>query len=221
MNPLRDLVTLDVVVDPLYDQNCYVLRRRDTDAVLVVDPGLQHPAVLELLERSGLRVERILATHGHGDHVNGVPAVRAAHGCSAFIHPADRELLPYVSRLPGIPADTPPVEFDQDLTTDVDMEWQGLHIRALHTPGHTRGSVCILVQLDGPVPDLIAGDTLFRRGVGRTDLPGGSWDELLFSIENTLYRLPSETVVRPGHGPSTSIGEESSENPFVVHPRYR
>ena len=112
---LRDLVQLSIVVDPTYDQNCYVLRRRDTRSALVLDPGLQHPRTLELLEREGLACERILLTHGHPDHVNGVPAVKSVHGCEAAIHAEDRPLLEWASRLPGIPADLPPVICEGDL----------------------------------------------------------------------------------------------------------
>ena len=98
---LRDLVELAIVVDPTFDQNCYVLHRRDTEDVLIVDPGLQHPRTLALLEQRGLHCDRILLTHGHPDHVNGVPAVKAAHGCDAAIHPDDREQLEAVRYLPG------------------------------------------------------------------------------------------------------------------------
>lgn len=213
---LRDLVQLHVVTDPLYDQNCYVVRRRDTDACVVVDPGLQAGALLELLERERLRCERVLLTHGHPDHTSGVPAVKAAHGCPASIHDADRWLLELEIRLPGIPPDLPPVVCEDALGDGDVLRWQGLELAVLHTPGHTPGSVCFLVG-----PDLLAGDTLFRRSVGRADLPGGDWDALMFSIEDRLYSLPPETVVHPGHGESTTVGEEMAGNPFVVHPRYR
>lgn len=213
---LRDQIDLHVVVDDTFDQNSYILHRRDTDACLVIDPGLQHARVLELLERRGLRCERILLTHGHADHVNGVPAVRAAHGCAAAIHPEDRPMLAYATRLPGVRADLPEVVAEIDLVPGETVEWQQVGVRVLHTPGHTRGSVCFLVT-----PDLVAGDTLFQRSVGRTDLPGGDWATLMFSIENVLYELPPETVVHPGHGPSTTVREEMVHNPFVVHPRYR
>lgn len=213
---LRDLVELAVVVDPTFDQNCYVLRRRDTDEVLLVDPGLQHERTLSLLDGRGLRCVRILLTHGHPDHVSGVPAVKAVHGCPAAIHPEDREMLAQTARLRIIPQDLPPVVAEEDLVPGSVTTWQGLDIATLHTPGHTRGSVCFLVG-----PDLLSGDTLFQRGVGRTDLPGGDWNALTLSIEGTLYRLPPETVVYPGHGPSTTLREEMRYNPFVVHPRYR
>lgn len=213
---LRDLVQLTIVTDRHYDQNCYLLRRRDTDGVIVVDPGLQHADVLEVLERGGLRADRILLTHGHPDHVSGVPAVRAAHGCSAAIHPDDREQLAFVTMLPGVPRDLPPVECDEELADGQVIAWNELQIQVLHTPGHTRGSVSFLVGRD-----LIAGDTLFHRSIGRTDLPGGSFDALLFSIQSRLYTLPPDTVVHPGHGVKTTIREEMELNPFTVHPRYR
>jgi len=213
---LRDLVQLAIVVDPVFDQNCYVVRRRDSQSVLVVDPGLQHPRLLETLEREGLRCERILLTHGHPDHVNGVPAVKAAHGCDAAIHPDDHEQLAAVRHLPGVPPDLPDIVCELELHDGDRISWHGLDINVVHTPGHTRGSVCFLFG-----DDLIAGDTLFQRGVGRTDLPGGSWPALLFSIEHKLYTLPQDIVVYPGHGPRTTIREEMELNPFVVHPRYR
>jgi len=213
---LRELVELAIVVDPTFDQNCYVLRRRDTQDALVIDPGLQHPRTIDLLERRALRCDRILLTHGHPDHVNGVPAVKAAFGCEAAIHPDDREQLAAVRFLPGVPPDLPDVVCEQDLQDGEVIDWHDLSIEVLHTPGHTKGSVCLRVG-----PDLYAGDTLFKQGVGRTDLPGGSWPELVFSIENRLYTLPPETVVYPGHGQRTVIRDEMELNPFVVHPRYR
>jgi len=213
---LRSLVELAIVVDPSFDQNCYVLHRRDTDAAVVIDPGLQHPQVLELLERHGLRCERILLTHGHPDHVNGVPALKAAHRCPAALHRDDTEQLSRLRLLPGVPEDAPEVEIDEHLEDGQLLHWHDLDIEVLHTPGHTRGSVCFRFG-----QNLVAGDTLFRRGVGRTDLLGGSWPALIFSIEQRLYTLPPSTVVHPGHGASTTIAEEISGNPFVVHPRYR
>jgi hydroxyacylglutathione hydrolase len=213
---LRDLVELTVVIDPMYDQNCYVLHRRDSDAAIVIDPGLQNAATLELLEARSWRCERILLTHGHGDHVNGVPAVVAAYGCRVALHADDREQLVTMRFLPGIPEDVPDVAIDDDLSDGQVIVWHGLDIGVIHTPGHTRGSVCFVAGTD-----LMSGDTLFRRGVGRADLPGGDWRQLLVSIEQRVYALPPDTVVHPGHGLTTTIAEEMASNPFVVHPRYR
>jgi hydroxyacylglutathione hydrolase len=213
---LRDLVDLSVVVDPTYDQNCYVLHRRDSDAAIVVDPGLQHQRALQLLDDNGWRCERILLTHGHGDHVNGVPGVVAVHACPVALHPADREQLVSMRFLPRIPEDTPDVVIDEDLGDGQVIDWHGVSVGVVHTPGHTRGSVCFLLATD-----LISGDTLFARGVGRADLPGGNWQQLMASIEHRLYTLPADTVVYPGHGRSTTIAQEMESNPFIVHPRYR
>jgi hydroxyacylglutathione hydrolase len=216
VDTLRDLLELAVVVDPMYDQNCYVLHRRDSDAAILIDPGLQSGRALHLLEDHGWRCERILLTHGHGDHINGVPAVVAAHHCPVALHPSDREQLVSMRFLPGIPADIPDVHVDEDLADGQVIPWQGLEIGVIHTPGHTRGSVCFLAGAD-----LVSGDTLFRRGVGRADLPGGDWQQLMASVEDRLYVLAPDLVVYPGHGPSTTIGEEMQSNPFVVHPKYR
>src|SRR5947209_5827839 len=148
---LRDLVELAIVVDPVFDQNCYVIRRRDTADVLVIDPGLQHPRLLDVLDKASLKCRRILLTHGHPDHVNGVPAVKAAHGCPAAIHPDDTEQLLAVHHLPGVSADLPDVECEEALHDGQILRWHNLDIAVLHTPGHTRGSVCFLIG-----PDLIA-----------------------------------------------------------------
>jgi glyoxylase-like metal-dependent hydrolase (beta-lactamase superfamily II) len=213
---LRDLIELTVVVDPTYDQNCYVLHRRDSDAAILIDPGLQNGRTLQLLDERGWRCERILLTHGHGDHVNGVPAIVAVHRCPVALHRADRAQLPSMRFLPGIPVDTPDVHIDEDLADGQVIDWHGLDIGVVHTPGHTQGSVCFTAGTD-----LLSGDTLFRRGIGRADLPGGDLPQLMASVEHRLYVLAPDTVVHPGHGPATTVGEEMQSNPFVVHPRYR
>jgi len=193
METLCDLLELTVVVDPTYDQNCYVLHRRDSDAAIVIDPGLQNARTLQLLEGNSWRCERILLTHGHGDHVNGVPAMVASHGCRVALHPADREQLVTMRLLPGIPEDIADVVIDDDLSDGQVILWHGLDIGVIHTPGHTRGSVCFLVGTD-----LLSGDTLFRRGVGRADLPGGDWQRLLVSVEQRLYALPQGRIAGAG-----------------------
>ena len=126
METLRDLLELTVVVDPMYDQNCYVLHRRDSDAALVIDPGLQTPRALQLLEQRSWRCERVLLTHGHVDHVNGVPAVVAAHRCRVALHPDDREQLVTMRFLPGIPDDIPDEVIDDDLTDGQVIAWPGI-----------------------------------------------------------------------------------------------
>lgn len=207
----RDLVQLHAVVDPLFDQNCYILRRRDSDRCLVIDPGLQAQAALRLMEDAGLSCDRILVSHGHPDHVAGIPAVKAAHGCPAAMHALDRPLLGEAGVLPGFPAPPQASVVDEDLSAGQVIGWQELEIAVIHTPGHTPGSVCFLVGTD-----LLSGDTLLRRSIGRTDLPGASPDTLLMSIRDRLYTLRPETVVHPGHGTATTIAEEMRSNPFVA-----
>ncbi len=211
---LRDLVELAVVVDPTYDQNCYVVHRRDTDAAIVIDPGLQSARALQLLEENSWRCERILLTHGHGDHVNGVPAMKKAHRCPVALHPLDGEQLVSMRFLPGIPEDVPDVVVDEDLRDGQVISWHGIDLGVLHTPGHTRGSVCFRLDLDGEQPLLFSGDHLFAGSIGRTDLPFCNPADLAQSLDR-ISRLPPETVVYPGHGMSTTIKEERESNPFL------
>lgn len=209
---LREKVQLSVVEDQLFGQNCYILRRRDTRQAVIIDPGLQAKAVLDLVERDDLQVARILITHGHVDHVAGVPSVEAATHAPVGMHPADLAIIDWhhFAEMPFIPPGFAPFEIDTPLAAGDVLPFEDLALQVLHTPGHTEGSVCFVVGLD-----CFAGDTLFERSVGRTDLPGGDPQKIVFSIRNVLYRLPSETVVYPGHGPKTTIESERLLNPFV------
>ncbi len=209
---LREKLDLAIFPDELFAQNCYLLRRRDTCDCLLIDPGLQHRRVLQHLEKEGLQVALILLTHGHVDHIAGVPAARVATGAPIAMHPDDRPLLEWdrLSQLPFIPASFSPFEIDIELQPAGDLAFQDLALRVLHTPGHTEGSVCFHLGLD-----CFVGDTLFQRSIGRTDLPGGDPEKIIFSIRNVLYRLPPKTVIYPGHGPKTTIEEEILLNPFV------
>jgi len=214
--PLDDLVACTVVVDPVFDQNCYVLLRRDTDQVLVVDPGLQGEEVARLLERRRWRCDAILATHGHPDHVLGVPHLRrVAPTAPLRLNRADWSLLdPDGWRGLGIGQPAPvPIVPDQDLAGGSVVSWLGLELAVRHTPGHTPGSVCLVVA-----GDCFSGDSLFAGSVGRTDLPGGSWPQLLVSIRAQLFTLPGSTVIHPGHGHPTTIAAERRHNPFVREP---
>jgi hydroxyacylglutathione hydrolase len=209
---LREKVAVSVFPDDLFGENCYVIRRRDTAAAVVVDPGLQADRVLEQIRNERLTVERILVTHGHIDHVGGVPALRAATAAPVAMHPDDLAILDWdqFSQLPFLPSGFAPFTIDTNLAHDMTLAFQDLSLRVLQTPGHTEGSVCFLFGLD-----CYAGDTLFQRGIGRTDLPGGDMRKIVFSIRSVLYHLPPKTVVYPGHGPSTTIEEEMLLNPFV------
>ena len=209
---LREKLSLTVFVDELFAQNCYLVRRRDTNRALLVDPGLQVSRVLEAIDREGLSLDRILLSHGHVDHIAGVPAVHAANGAPISMHLDDRAILDWerFAQYPFMPPSFAPFEIQEPLSHDMLIEFADITVRVLHTPGHTEGSICFLVGVD-----CLSGDTLFERGIGRTDLPGGDPRKIVFSIRNLLYALPPETVVYPGHGGRTTIGAEMLLNPFV------
>jgi len=209
---LREKLDVSIFADELFGENCFLIRRRDTAAALVVDPGLQLDRVVRQLREERLTVERILVTHGHIDHVGGVPALHQDTGAPIAMHPDDLAILDWdqLGRLPFIPRGFGPFSIDLGLTHGMTLSFADLSVRVLHTPGHTEGSVCFLFGLD-----CFAGDTLFQRGIGRTDLPGGDMRKIVFSIRDVLYALPPRTVVYPGHGPRTTIEEEMLLNPFV------
>jgi glyoxylase-like metal-dependent hydrolase (beta-lactamase superfamily II) len=209
---LREKLEVSIFPDDLFGENCYLIRRRDTKAALVVDPGLQLDGVRQQIDAEGLTIEQILVTHGHIDHVAGVPAVHAQTGAPIAMHPDDLAILDWgaIAQYPFVPRGFTPFSIDTALTHGLTLAFQDLGLRVLHTPGHTQGSVCYLFGLD-----CFSGDTLFQRGIGRTDLPGGDMRKIVFSIQNVLYALPPKTVVHPGHGPATTIEEEKLLNPFV------
>jgi glyoxylase-like metal-dependent hydrolase (beta-lactamase superfamily II) len=211
---IGDKIEIVSFADPYFDQNCMIVRRRDTHAALVLDPGLQVAAVSDHIEKHDIKVDFILLTHGHVDHVFGVPAIKEQTGARTYMHPLDREQLernPKVVRQFGLdPAVLGHPVIDEELEEGKAVGWQDLAFDVIHTPGHTRGSVTFLLG-----QQLFGGDTLFRRSIGRSDLPGGDFETLMTSIQGKLYALPPETIVYPGHGPATTIGEEMRENPFV------
>src|ERR1700737_1947676 len=209
---LREKLAVSVFPDDLFGENCYLIRRRDTASAVAVDPGLQADRVLERLRQERLTLERILVTHGHIDHVGGVPALHQETGAPVAMHPDDLAILDWdrFGQMPFVPSGFGPFSIDTRLAHDTSLSFQDVALRVLHTPGNTQGSVCFLFGLD-----CFAGDTLFQRGIGRTDLPRGDPQKIVFSIRNVLYRLPPQTVVHPGHGPATTIEEEQLLNPFV------
>lgn len=194
---------------------CSIVACAETGEAAVVDPGGDADEILAEVKRMGVTVELVLHTHGHFDHAMGTHEVVAATGAPVLLHRADRELyenLPAVARSFGLRAGQPPA-VSRWLAGGEILPIGRLAAQVLHIPGHTRGGVGYYFA--EPSPLLLAGDTLFAEGVGRTDLPGGSFAELEASIRGRLFRLPAETRVVPGHGPETTIGHERQWNPFV------
>jgi len=209
---LREKLEVSIYVDDLFGENCFLIRRRDTDAALVVDPGLQVERVRQQLRADHLEIDGILVTHGHIDHIAGVSGLHAETGAPVGMHPDDLAIIDWdqFAQLPFAPPGFAPFSIDTPLAHQTTIPFQDVSVRVLHTPGHTEGSVCFLLGLD-----CFAGDTLFQRGIGRTDLPGGDMRKIVFSIRNVLYALPPRTIVYPGHGARTTIEEEQMLNPFV------
>jgi hydroxyacylglutathione hydrolase len=200
--------------------NCSVVVCPDTKEALVIDPGDEAPRVLEALAAEGARAVKIVHTHAHFDHVLGTGEVAARTGAEILLHAGDRWLydnVPMQAQLFGLwRADAvPPPPPTRELTGDEALAFGRREARALHTPGHTPGSLCFFLEHIGETPIVFAGDTLFRRSIGRTDLWGGSLPAITRSIRERLLTLPDATVVVPGHGPDTTIGEERASNPFV------
>jgi hydroxyacylglutathione hydrolase len=212
---VRERLQMTVFADELFAQNCYLVERRDTKRAFVIDPGLQYREVLDVIEKQGISLERILITHAHIDHVAGVPGLQAATQAQVAMHPEDLAILDFdqFAEYSFIPVDFTPFKVDSELEHGQQIVFQDLQLEVLHTPGHTQGSVCFVLGLD-----CFSGDTLFERGIGRTDLPGGDTRKLFVSIREVLYALPPQTVVYPGHGPSTTIRAEMLLNPFVPAP---
>lgn len=191
--------------------NCSLLWDPETGRGLVVDPGGEGPKIRRRVEALGFKVTALLHTHAHFDHVGATKELQELWQCPAHLHGEDGFLIEALAQQTGM-FGMP--EIPQPDMVALQAGDRHLDLTTLHTPGHTPGSCCFHGAFDkGQV--LLAGDTLFRGGVGRTDLWGGSWDLLEQSIRRELYTLGDATLVIPGHGPATVLGEEAASNPFV------
>ena len=205
-------------VGPLHC-NCTILGDEITHEAVVVDPGDNIPEILSRLQKHGLTLRQIIVTHAHIDHVGGAALLRKSTGAPVVMNQRDLELLAMMDMQAGwlgvpTPQVAPPDASAEDGLT---VGLATLPAQVLHTPGHTPGSICLLL------PDhdlLLAGDTLFAGSIGRTDLPGGDGRQILRSLRERLLVLPDATRVLPGHGPETTIGEERQSNPFL-QPKFR
>jgi glyoxylase-like metal-dependent hydrolase (beta-lactamase superfamily II) len=191
--------------------NCSLLWDPDSATGVVVDPGGEGPRIRKRVEQLGFKVLGLLHTHAHFDHLGATRELQDFWQCPAFLHDADGHLVEHLDMQTGM-FGIPAVPKPETLHQEHGERQQGLTV--LHTPGHTPGSCCFHGEFErGKV--VLAGDTLFAGGIGRTDLWGGSFPQLQDSIRRHLYTLDPGTLVIPGHGPATTIGEESEENPFV------
>lgn len=195
--------------------NCSIIGDEATHEAMVIDPGDQIDDLLSLLRKHKLQVKQIVITHAHIDHVGGAMKLRAGTGAPILLNQNDSDLLKMLADQAtwiGVP-DPGKVEIDRSVTTGETVSAGSHTAQILHTPGHTEGSICLYFANE---KRLIAGDTLFAGSIGRTDLPGGSMQKIIRSLHDTVLALPDETVVVPGHGELTTIGEERETNPFLV-----
>jgi hydroxyacylglutathione hydrolase len=197
----------------LIQTNCYIVGCQETKEGAVIDPGGHPQRILDEVKRLGLTIKYVLDTHAHFDHTDANGAIIQATGALLALHPQDLPLLEKSGGAAffGLQADPSPLP-DLELHDGDELEVGKLCFRVLHTPGHTPGHVCFYEPAEGVIFD---GDVLFYRGIGRTDLPGGSWRQLMDSIQQVLFALPEDTVVYSGHGPATTIGEEKRLNPWL------
>lgn len=203
-----------------WETNCWVVAPDHGEQCVVIDPGYDAVGLLdEVIAEHRLQPVAVLLSHGHVDHTWSVTPVCGARDVPALMHPADRFMLTDPNASLGIPSTTPimgrfewaePADV-RELTDGETLSLAGLDLTVDWAPGHTKGSVTFSCG-----PDFFAGDLLFAGSIGRTDLPGGSFEEMQASLARVALALPDETVVRPGHGPDTTIGRERALNPFLA-----
>jgi glyoxylase-like metal-dependent hydrolase (beta-lactamase superfamily II) len=203
--------------------NCSIIADPITREALVLDPGDEIHRIMDLLGRHKLTVKVIVSTHAHIDHVGGLKKLHDYTGAPVLMHRDDVPLYQAMDMQAAFLGVEPPplTEVHQFLREGDKLQWGNLQARVIHTPGHTPGSSCIFLPADSgkvtvATPQLFAGDTLFAGSIGRTDLWGGSMEKMMDSLVHKLLALPDDTVVYPGHGLTTTIGEERQSNPFLV-----
>jgi len=201
-----------LTVGPL-EVNCYLVAEGPGQEALVIDPGDDGERILDRIREQNLTLKYILNTHGHFDHVGANQFLKDATGAELLIHEKDAPLLPLAGNHAtsfGLVCEPSPLA-DRTFIHEERIEMGALSLKVLSTPGHTEGGVCLFMD-----NLLFTGDTLFAGSIGRTDLPGGSFREIMVSIQNQILPLGDHITIHPGHGPSSTIAKERRTNPFIT-----
>lgn len=202
-----------------FQENSYIIGDEDSGAGVVVDPGDEAARIALAVEQTDLEVGSIIVTHAHIDHVGAVAALADEYACPVLMHAEAEPMLkqlPTQAMMMGLKFGKVPA-VDRHISDGEVLEVGKLRLRSLYTPGHAPGHLAFYIEDEGVV---LSGDALFAGSVGRVDLPGGSMEVLMRSIEERLLTLPDETRVFPGHGPQTEIGNERTTNPFLQGGRF-
>lgn len=206
-------VGIKIVTVGILETNCYILADKEGAIGIVVDPGDEFERIASVIEEAGLNIQYIVNTHAHYDHIGADLELKDRFGAQILIHEADRDMLedPRLNlslKKPRITATG--IKADRLLKEGDIVTAEKIHLEVIHTPGHTPGSICLLGE-----DYILTGDTLFAGSAGRTDLPGGSYKDIVESIQGKLKPLPDYLKVYPGHGLSSTMGEEKLNNPFL------
>lgn len=205
---------MDIKIAPLGNMgaNFYLVHDKETNEIFIVDPGDEAPVAKELIKETGGELKYIILTHAHTDHIGALDALREEFDAPVVICKEEKDALNDGSKnlcsVFGMPS--PKTQADISVCDNDTLPFGKNEIKFLHTPGHTKGSMCI--HIDNV---LISGDTIFNLSIGRCDFPGGSFAEIEKSIKEKIYTLPDETIIYPGHGDKTTVGYEKTNNPFV------
>ncbi len=206
------MIIKTIVVGPL-DVNCYIFGCEDTKVAAIIDPGDNADEIIKAIDKEGLRPEFIINTHAHFDHIGGVKAIQEHFKIDFLLHKEDLFLIDNASEQAtafGL-SPIPKPDVNKFVNNGDKISLGDKVINVIHTPGHSPGCVCYHVD-----NSVFVGDTMFAGSIGRTDLPGGSYETLINSIKERLFPLGDSTIVYPGHGPSTTIESEREHNPFLT-----
>ncbi|MDD2447053.1 MAG: MBL fold metallo-hydrolase [Tissierellia bacterium] len=196
----------------IYAVNCYIVYSNKTKDTIVIDPGGDAGEIIKFIDENNLNLKYIVLTHGHGDHIGGVPELKSYYNVPLLIHEDDVELLIDCNKNLSNMMAMGCIEMhpDAELKHNDVIEFGDINAQVLHTPGHTKGGISLKIA-----NNVISGDTLFNSSIGRSDLYGGNTETLIDSIKSQLMTLPEDTIVLPGHGLPTSIKFEKYNNPFL------